>query len=210
MKLVQISLVSVVVLAASVLGDGAGHHHGAHHGVHHKHAPGAPAVQRKPLHPQQPLQKRPPAPRPLQRRVLPASPLKTLRKRITNLPHLRQPNLPDLSRSPLANLLRSSPLNGAVRRSQKNANRNSLKGGPKRRRPSKKNPIQYLKAEQIPGYAKFELHDVIRAREGTEIFEDGEKPDVLHYINTPEVGNIDLTDKIDERTPAKVNINSEA
>ena len=29
-----------MVLAASVLGDGAGHHHGAHHGVHHKHAPG--------------------------------------------------------------------------------------------------------------------------------------------------------------------------
>jgi hypothetical protein len=79
-----------------------------------------------------------------------------------------------------------------------------------RKRPAKKNPIQFLKAEQIHGYSKFELHDVIRAREGTEIFEEGEKPDVLHYVSSPEVGNIDLTDKIDERTPAKASINSEA
>ena len=48
-----------------------------------------------------------------------------------------------------------------------------------------------------------------RAREGTEIFEKGDKPDVIHYVNSPEVGNIDLTDKIDERTPVKVAINSE-
>jgi len=60
--------------------------------------------------------------------------------------------------------------------------------------------IAYLNAEQIPGFEKFHLHEVIRAREGTEIF-DGRKPDVIHYVNSPDVGQPNLIEKIDVRTP---------
>jgi len=68
--------------------------------------------------------------------------------------------------------------------------------------------IAYLNAEQIPGFEKFHLHEVIRAREGTEIF-DGRKPDVIHYVNSPDVGQQNLIEKIDVRTPTLVEIEAE-
>lgn len=68
--------------------------------------------------------------------------------------------------------------------------------------------IAYLQAEQIPGFEKFELHEVIRAREGTQIF-DGRKPDVIHYVSSPDVGQDDIVEKIDVRTPSDVTISAE-
>jgi len=67
--------------------------------------------------------------------------------------------------------------------------------------------IAYQEASQIPGYETFQLHEVIRKREGTEIFEGGRKPDVIRIVKPPIIkSTTDFSDKIDERSLNKVDI----
>jgi len=57
------------------------------------------------------------------------------------------------------------------------------------------------KAERIPGYETFKLHEVIRKNEGTRIYKAGEKPDVIQYVEGPAIKPTkDLSSIINERT----------
>jgi len=70
--------------------------------------------------------------------------------------------------------------------------------------------IANQEASQIPGYETFQLHEVIRKREGTEIFEAGRKPDVIRILEPPTIKSTrDFSDKIDERSLGKVEIPAE-
>ena len=45
-----------------------------------------------------------------------------------------------------------------------------------------------------------------REREGTQIFKAGEKPDVIHYVSSPDTAQDNLVEKLDVRTPSDVSI----
>ena len=65
--------------------------------------------------------------------------------------------------------------------------------------PTRLNKFEHFKANQ--GYNTFKKHQQIRRREGTEIF-DGRKPDIIHYIESPQLGSkLSYSSLIDERTP---------
>jgi len=61
------------------------------------------------------------------------------------------------------------------------------------------NKFEHFKANQ--GFNTSKKHQQIRRREGTEIFE-GRKPDIIHYIESPQLGSkVSYSGLIDERTP---------
>merc|ERR1712027_159756 len=74
------------------------------------------------------------------------------------------------------------------------------------RLPTKLNNFEHFNANNR---RQLRLHQQIRRREGTEIFE-GRKPDVIHYIEPPQIVNKkQYSSLIDERTPAATKIVSE-
>merc|ERR1711962_455884 len=200
-----LALCLLVALASHTLADKAGlHGHHGHHSGHHAHqAPHPQQTHKSSHHPhhQQPAHKavrrHKAGPQKLTPPRRPVSPLTAL---------LAKP----LSKFPPTFLThhRASPVHS--RRRSQNAGRltnNHLHRAPVGK-PAPVPKIAYLQAEQIPGFQKFELHEVIRAREGTQIF-DGRKPDVIHYVNSPDVGQDDVIEKIDVRTPSDVTITAE-
>ena len=65
--------------------------------------------------------------------------------------------------------------------------------------PTRLNKFEHFKANQ--GFNTSKKHQQIRRREGTEIFE-GRKPDIIHYIESPQLGTkVSYSGLIDERTP---------
>jgi len=216
-------------------------HHGDHHGVHkHSGHPNADLHNEHHDHPKQGTlgfvgQRAVEASRGLskQKRLPPRKPLFNP-PTVKNLPSNRQfqqvrpqiiPSRRQVSNT-LRNILRRRPLIDLSRvpsiRNNIINQRNPFLGNTKSKRRSQESAglrnnriyvptIANLKAEKIPGFQKFELHDAIRAREGTEIFEEGRKPDVIHYVSSPNTENKDaLIEKIDVRTPQDVNIKAEA
>merc|ERR1711953_603561 len=62
------------------------------------------------------------------------------------------------------------------------------------------NNFEHFSAKK-QSYSANRRHQQIRRREGTEIFE-GRKPDIMHYIEAPQLGQRrDFARLIDERTP---------
>jgi len=210
-------------------GERGNHAHGAHgnhaHGdlVDHSHTKNpvvrqhGPAlrgqkrqVQAQQARPARPA-RQPLLPAPVKRQSQQIRPLIPSRRQVSNTLRniLSRRPLIDLSRVPN---IRNNIINNRIpflnssnqskRRSQNKPGR--LLGGSLKNRLNVPK-IAYLKAEQIPGFQKFELHDVIRAREGTQIF-DGRKPDVIHYVESPNTEKDAILDKIDVRTPQDVNI----
>ncbi|XP_023333441.1 uncharacterized protein LOC111705202 [Eurytemora carolleeae] len=175
----RLILVSLVFLLEVCLGDNSQHHH--HHKNHHQHD-------------NSPIQ----APKPHSRSQSISKQHKPSLVRPSRFQSL-------FYRLPSSHLLRGKP---ALRRSQPTRlNRNNtLQKSKVPKKPTHLPKIAYLKAEQIPGFQKFQLHEVIREREGTQIFKAGEKPDVIHYVSSPDTAQSNLVEKLDVRTPSDVSI----
>jgi len=103
-----------------------------------------------------------------------------------------------LPASPFAAKRKSASINNRLKASALTGRKRNLAKLPK---------IAYVSAEKIPGYQKFQLHEVIRRREGTEIFDD-HKPDVIHYVDAPDAKQDNIAAKIDERTPNNIEIDA--